>query len=54
MRFEPATFACPVLAAGIPCADGNGNGLPDTWESYWASKFGLGNMLDPNALSRPR
>jgi hypothetical protein len=41
----------PALGAGTSCADTNSNGLPDTWESYWATKFGLGSVLDPKALS---
>jgi hypothetical protein len=39
----------PILAAGIPCADANANGLPDVWESYWAASFALGSILDPAA-----
>jgi hypothetical protein len=40
----------PVLAAGTPCTDGNNNGLPDAWESYWGGVFGLGVSLDPKAF----
>jgi pectate lyase len=41
----------PVLAAGSPCADGNNNGLPDVWESYWAGVLGVGSTLDPRGFA---
>jgi len=41
----------PTLAPGTACPDGNGNGLPDAWESYWAGVFGLAGALDPSALN---
>jgi hypothetical protein len=40
----------PTLAAGTSCIDDNHNGMPDTWESYWARALGLGKSLDPNGL----
>ena len=39
------------MAAGTPCADINNNGLPDVWESYWGSVFGLGSTLNPNGFN---
>jgi hypothetical protein len=42
----------PALSAGIPCADVDGNGLPDVWESYWAGQLKVvGTVLDPKAFS---
>jgi len=41
----------PTLAAGTACADSNNNGIPDVWESYWGSVFGLGSTLNPNGFN---
>ncbi len=38
----------PVLDRGTPCVDQNNNGLPDTWESYWAKVFAKRSTLNPN------
>src|SRR5207253_3926258 len=38
----------PALDAGTPCADADGNGLPDAWESHWARKFG--HRIEPGGL----
>jgi hypothetical protein len=40
----------PTLDPGVPCVDINDNGLPDSWESYWAGVFGLAGILDPAAF----
>ena len=38
----------PTLAAGTPCADAGGNGLPDAWESHWARVFG--HRIEPSGV----
>jgi pectate lyase len=40
----------PALPAGTPCADANGNGMPDAWEGHWARSLRRGKTLPPDGL----